>query len=180
MRSCLEHESEIVAMAKVKAGQTSLLQRREIEAQIAAPLVKAFMDEFGRERTLKTVERVIKMLAKRKGAEMAKVAGGNSLKHFAKTVLPVWCEGRALKIEVLEANDQRCSFNVTRCKYAEMYQQLGLEKFGLLFSCSRDFAFIGGFNPRLKLKRTHTIMEGDRVCDFRIVRGKQRGRRCGE
>jgi len=39
-------------MAKIGSGRMSLLQRREIEAQIAAPLVKAFMDEFGRERTL--------------------------------------------------------------------------------------------------------------------------------
>lgn len=149
----------------------SLLQRREIEAQIAAPLVRAFMGEFGRERTLRTVERVIKKLARRKGAEMAKRAGGNRLKRFVKAVLPVWCEGGALHVEVLEANSQRCSFNVTRCKYAEMYKRLGLEEFGCLFSCGRDFAFIGGFNPKLKLKRTQTIMEGDRFCDFRIARG---------
>jgi len=51
-----------------------------------------------------------------------------------------------------------------------MYQRLGLEEFGLLFSCSRDFAFIGGFNRNLKLKRSQTIMEGARYCDFRIVR----------
>lgn len=160
-------------MAKVKAGPMSLLERREIEAQIAAPLVKAFMDEFGRERTLKVVERVIQKLARRKGSELAKLAGGNSLKHFANVVLPVWREGSALDIEIMEANDQRCSFNVTRCKYAEMYQQLGLQKFGCLFSCCRDFAFISGFNPKLKLKRTQTIMEGDRFCDFRIVRGRK-------
>jgi hypothetical protein len=101
---------------------------------------------------------------------MAKLTGGNELKHFTKSVLPLWCEGGALDIKVLEANDQRCSFNVTRCKYAEMYRRLGLADFGFLFSCSRDFAFIGGFNRNLKLKRTQTIMEGDRVCDFRIVR----------
>jgi hypothetical protein len=51
-----------------------------------------------------------------------------------------------------------------------MYQRLGLADFGLLFSCSRDFAFIGGFNRNLKLKRTQTIMEGARFCDFRIFR----------
>jgi hypothetical protein len=161
---------EIITMAKTRTSQMSLLQRREIEAQIAVPLVKAFMAEFGRERTLKAVERVIKKLARRKGAEMAKVAGGNGLKHFVKAVLPVWCEGGALEVEVLEATDRRCSFNVTRCKYAEMYERLGLEEFGLLFSCSRDFAFIGGFNRNLKLKRTQTIMEGARFCDFRIFR----------
>ena len=166
------HLLKAITMKKIKTRQVSLLQRREIEAQIAAPLVRAFMDEFGRKRTLKTVERVIKQLARRKGAEMSKLAGGNGLKHFAKTVLPLWCEGGALDIEILETNDRCCSFNVTRCRYAEMYKRLGLEDFGRLFSCSRDFAFVGGFNRQLKLKRTQTIIEGDRFCDFRIVRRK--------
>ena len=105
-------------MKKVKVGSISLLQRHEIEVQIAAPLVRAFMKEFGRERTLKTVERVIKTLARRKGAELAKTAGGNSLKQFSKKVLPLWCEGGALDMEMLEVNDARCFFNITRCQYA--------------------------------------------------------------
>jgi fumarate reductase iron-sulfur subunit len=161
-------------MTKNGTRKVSLLQRREIEAQIAAPLVRAFMDEFGRERTLETVTRVIRTLARRKGAELAKLAGGNGLKEFAKKILPIWCEGGALAVEILEANDRRCSFNVTQCQYAEMYKRLGLEDLGCLFSCSRDFAFIGGFNRRLKLKRTQTIMEGDCCCDFRIVANKKR------
>jgi hypothetical protein len=33
-------------------------------------------------------------------------------------------------------------------------------------SCRRDFAFARGFNPRLRLQRTKTIMAGDGVCDF--------------
>ncbi|MBM3891770.1 MAG: hypothetical protein FJ388_21860, partial [Verrucomicrobia bacterium] len=58
--------------------------------------------------------------------------------------------------------------------FHEMYERLGPADFGRLFSCSRDFAFVGGFNRKLKLKRTQTIMEGDRFCDFQVVRAKQR------
>ncbi|MCP4727110.1 MAG: L-2-amino-thiazoline-4-carboxylic acid hydrolase, partial [bacterium] len=32
--------------------------------------------------------------------------------------------------------------------------------------CCRDFAFQDGFNPKIELVRTKTIMEGDDICDF--------------
>jgi hypothetical protein len=38
--AAVEHPLEIITMAKIGTGRMSLLQRREIEAQIAAPLVK--------------------------------------------------------------------------------------------------------------------------------------------
>ncbi|MBW2409434.1 MAG: L-2-amino-thiazoline-4-carboxylic acid hydrolase [Deltaproteobacteria bacterium] len=37
---------------------------------------------------------------------------------------------------------------------------------GTILSCSRDFALIKGFNPKINLKRTQTIMEGASYCDF--------------
>jgi fumarate reductase iron-sulfur subunit len=83
-------------------------------------------------------------------------------------VLPLWSEGGALEIEVSEANTTKCSMNVTRCRYAEMYKRLGLGDYGHLLSCSRDFAFVEGFNPNIKLTRTQTIMEGADFCDFRF------------
>src|SRR5208283_2613381 len=44
-----------------------LIIRREIEALTAAPLIKAFTEEFGREKTLSVAENVVKSLARRMG-----------------------------------------------------------------------------------------------------------------
>jgi hypothetical protein len=38
---------------------------------------------------------------------------------------------------------------------------------GTIFSCTRDFALVEGFNPNISLKRTQTIMQGADFCDFR-------------
>ena len=54
--------------------------------------------------------------------------------------------------------------------YAEMYRRLGLADLGATLSCQRDRAFIEGFNPRLRLERTQTLMEGGACCDFRYRR----------
>ena len=73
-----------------------------------------------------------------------------------------------LEIEMLEKTPQRLSFNVVRCRYAEMYRSLGLADLGASLSCQRDFALSEGFNPEIQLTRTQTLMEGAAYCDFRF------------
>lgn len=148
-------------------GSVPIILRREIEALIAAPLIKAFIEEFDRERTLEVTRRVIASLASESGKLLAVVAGGNTLEHLDKSI-PLFSQGGALELEVLDRGDTKLSFNVTRCRYAEMYKEHGLEEFGYLLSCGRDFAMIEGFNPKIKLRRTQTIMQGAEHCDFRF------------
>jgi hypothetical protein len=69
----------------------------------------------------------------------------------------------------LEQTGNRFAFNVTRCRYAEMYRALGIPELGALLSCNRDAALIAGFNPDIKLIRSQTIMEGAPFCDFRYT-----------
>jgi hypothetical protein len=145
-----------------------LLQRREIEARIVGPILRAVRDELGEDRTLALLRRVITDLARQAGAEMARAVGEASLTAFAGC-LDRWKEGGALEIEVLEQSPERLSFNVTRCRYAEMYRALGLADLGSSLSCVRDFALIEGFNPTIALARTQTIMEGAPFCDFRFA-----------
>jgi hypothetical protein len=44
---------------------------------------------------------------------------------------------------------------------------LGLGDIGHLLSCRRDGTFCEGYDPKLKLTRTQTIMRGASHCDFR-------------
>jgi hypothetical protein len=68
----------------------------------------------------------------------------------------------------LERTEERFSFNVTRCRYAEMYRAPGVPELGALLSCNRDYSLIEGFNPDVTLTRTQTIMQGASCCDFRF------------
>ena len=145
----------------------TLLQQRELEAQIAGPLIRAMAAEFGQERVLPVVRQVITELARTAGAGIAQRLGETSLEAFAQQ-LDRWKEHGALQIDLLEQNEERLSFNVTRCRYAEMYRALGLGDLGFSLSCQRDFALIDGFNPEITLRRTQTIMEGAPYCDFRF------------
>jgi hypothetical protein len=145
----------------------SLLHQREIEARIIGPLIRAVAAELGEERTLRLLREVIADLARQGGAELARHLGETSLEAFAQS-LDRWREGGALEIDLIEQSAERLSFNVTRCRYAELYRALGLADLGSSLSCQRDFALVQGFNPAIGLTRTQTLMEGAPCCDFRF------------
>jgi hypothetical protein len=78
---------------------------------------------------------------------------------------------QALEIEVKEQGPETFTFNVVRCRYAETYKAMGLGEIGHLLSCNRDGAFCEGYDPKLKLERTQTIMQGASHCDFKYTYG---------
>ncbi len=145
----------------------TLLQRREIEAKIVGPLILGFIEAMGRDAALAVVRSTVSKLAREGGADLATRLGDASLNGFAQT-LELWREGGALEIDLLEQGPEVLSFNVTRCRYAELYQALGLADLGGSLSCLRDFALVEGFNKSIELERTQTLMEGAPFCDFRF------------
>ena len=148
-----------------RLNEIGVLTRREIEARIVGPLLDALGREFGRERVIEIARDTIVRIAHEQGDQLAEAVGGRTLDHFAGS-LGAWTKGNALEVQVLEQSDETFSFNVTRCRYAEMYRSLGVPELGAVLSCNRDFALIEGFNPEVALTRTQTIMEGAPFCDF--------------
>ena len=155
----------------MNTGQLSLLERREIEALMAVPMIKAYAKALGFEKAIDMARRVIQDLARKAGQELAESLGSNAIADLARVVHEIWAHDGALEITILEQTENTFVFNVTRCRYVEAYDRLGVKDFGLYLSCSRDGAFGEGFNPRLKLTRTQTIMEGAPHCDFHFKMG---------
>ena len=94
-------------------NQIEILTRREIEARIAVPIIKAFIKEIGRNAALKVVEQVINSLAHESGLKLAEQMGGTSIADFARG-LDAWGAGGAYELEVLELSDVRYCFDIKR------------------------------------------------------------------
>jgi hypothetical protein len=58
-----------------------------------------------------------------------------------------WAGGGGMAVDFLGQAKDRLEFDVTRCKYAEFYKDLGLAELGYLIHCNRDHAMVVGFNP---------------------------------
>ena len=149
-----------------------LLQQREIEAKVIGPLFRVFAAEVGEERARAILAGVVRDLARLGGCAAAAALGGNGLEELAQAV-DGWCAGDALELDILRRDDTALEFNVTRCRFAEMYRRLGLDDLGTLLSCNRDAAMIEGFNPALEFRRTQTLMQGASHCDFRYRRAAE-------
>jgi len=142
------------------------LERRRIEAGVLIPMLEAFQRAFGKERANEVAREVIRQLAREDGSRWAGQFGRDL--EALQQVAQLWSAGGALEIQPLAAGKERLEFNVTRCRYAELYQQLGLPELGALIHCSRDFAMAEGFAGDIELKRTQTLMQGASHCDFRF------------
>jgi hypothetical protein len=147
----------------------SMLEKRRIEAEILKEVYDTLKESHGEEVAKKTIAESVRRSAIEQARQFAKAApGGPSLKAF-QDVMPLWTKGGALEIEVKEQTDTTFRFNVVRCRYAETYKAMGLGEIGHLLSCNRDGAFCEGYDPKLKLERTQTIMQGASHCDFKYT-----------
>ncbi len=153
-----------------RLNAVGVLRRREIEARALAPVIEALGRKFGRDRVVEIVRDAIAGIARSQGQAMAAARDDVSLVGFAGTLEP-WTRDGAMEMTVHEATADRLSFDVTRCRYAEMYRALGIADLGEALSCSRDGALVEGFAPGVTLTRTGTIMQGAPCCEFRYARG---------
>ena len=142
-----------------------VLARRETEARLMAPLIDALSKAFGREEVLAVIRDTVIKIAHDQGAALAKEYSTSS-DAFLET-LSFWRQDGALEIDILSHTEEQLDFNVTRCRYAEMYKALGMEEYGAVLSCNRDLALIEGFDEGVKLDREQTIMGGASCCTFR-------------
>ena len=148
-------------------GELGILARRKIEAAIIAPIYDEMRQTIGEEKARDILRRAIRRAAIEAGAEMASHADGEADLESFKAIQHLWTKDDALTIEVIDDKPGVFDFNVKRCRYAETYRAMGLGDIGDILSCNRDGAFCEGYDPRIKLTRTQTIMGGASHCDFR-------------
>jgi hypothetical protein len=174
-KRCIYFDAEVLKFlseesrmsSDVELNEIGVLKRREIEARLLAPIVDALGDKFGRQEVLEVVRNVVTGIARRQGQELATRLGSNDLQAYGTSIEP-WTRNDALQLRILDQNESVLNFDVTKCRYAELYRSLGIEELGGILSCGRDATFIEGFNSGIALERKHTILQGSAACDFRF------------
>jgi hypothetical protein len=153
--------------ASAADGEIGILARRTIEAGVIAPIYAEMCAQLGEAKAQSILDRAIRDAAIGAARSFAdRTPGGTSLRSF-QDLQHLWTKDDALTIEVLKATDTEFHYNVRRCRYAETYREMGLGPVGHLLSCNRDAAFCVGYDSRIKLERTQTLMQGASHCDFR-------------
>lgn len=146
-----------------------LLERRRLEAAVLIPVIRAMQAEFGEEKVNHVVGDAIQKLARAQGEKTRQHATIESIAQLAVQMVdgPGPLSEGSLTVDVVQRDDSRFGFNVTRCQFMEMYEEMGARDLGFLLSCGRDFAMFEGLAPDVTFERTQTRMQGAEFCDFR-------------
>jgi hypothetical protein len=147
-----------------------VIQQAKIQAQVLVPLVKALQAELGEERANALVRGALGDIYRRFGEEFWRTQSENNLGKVMASGFATFARDDALDFRVIEQSQDAFEFDVTGCRYAEFYKELGEPDLGFLLVCSADFPMAEGFGPDIKFTRTQTIMQGASHCDFRYRR----------
>jgi len=150
------------------------IEQAKIQAQVLVPLVKALRDELGEERAHAILRKALGDFYRKLGQEWWRTLGPGNLGEKMDTTMKMFSSGDALDYEVIKQTPDAYEFNVTGCRYAKFYKELGASELGFLFLCSQDFPLTEGFSPNIQLVRTQTIMQGADHCDFRFMLKKEK------
>src|SRR5437868_10427390 len=149
------------------------LQRRKIEGRVLIRFIEALRDKLGEAVAHEIVDETIRKLAAEDGARWA-ASYGPTTASMRQVAEEVWAGGGGMDVQIIAQSKDHLDFNVTRCRYAEFYQELGLSDLGFRVHCKRDHAMLVGFNSELELSRSQTIMERDAL-RFQISQARLTG-----
>jgi hypothetical protein len=80
--------------------------------------------------------------------------------HFWKNVL---------SLSIVEDSPKAFEIKVTECLWAKTFRGMNAADIGFATICFPDYASASGFNPKLKMIRTKTLMQGHDCCNHRYV-----------
>ena len=75
----------------------------------------------------------------------------------------------ALDFEVVERTAEAFEYRVKKCLWAQAFRDSNAGDIGYAMVCYPDYAVARSLNPKLKLIRTKTLMQGDDGCSLRYV-----------
>jgi L-2-amino-thiazoline-4-carboxylic acid hydrolase len=125
-----------------------LIKQVKIQAQVLVPLVKTLQAELGEERANAIVRKALGDLYPKYGEKWWRTQGARNLGEKMASAFDMFAAGDALDYEVVKQTPDAFEVNVTGCRYARFYQEIGAPELGFLLTCSADFPIVGRNNQR--------------------------------
>lgn len=148
--------------------EISLLDQAKIQAQVLVPVLKALREELGCERADAIVSNALRDWSREMFLRIgAGIPGTPREKWEAMNAASAPRIGSDIDLEMLRQVPETLTFNVTGCRYADFFGQLGEPELGAVLLCEADYHMAEVGSPTVSLARTQTIMKGAAYCDFR-------------
>ena len=155
-------------MDVVTNPEISLLDQAKIQAQVLLPVLKALREELGTARANEIVGRALRAWAREMFLKVGAMLPGSPKEKWATlNAASMPRIGTDVDFQVLKQDTAAFEFNITGCRYADFFRQLGEPELGAILLCEADLHMVEVGSPDVELTRTQTIMKGASYCDFR-------------
>jgi len=148
--------------------KVSLLDKTRMQAQVLVPVLRALRAELGKDKADAIVTQALRDWSKQLFAAIGEGIEGSPRRKWA-AIQSVWGEvsGREVEVEVLRQDKEALDIDVTRCRFAEFFRELGEPELGALLVCAADFDIVAAGAGEVSLERAQTLMQGAPSCTFR-------------
>ncbi|MBM3748197.1 MAG: hypothetical protein FJW34_20635 [Acidobacteria bacterium] len=136
------------------------------------PLLKNLAEELGKDKFDALLKKASSQAGVQAAKEQTKKLGKNDLAAFMapmKTNDPFY--RHVLTFEFVEDTAKAAEIKVTECLWAKTFREANAADIGYAAVCHGDFAYAPAFNPKMKMIRTKTLMQGHDCCNHRYVMG---------
>lgn len=146
---------------------TPYMQWVQSQIDVLVPLLRHLRTELGEEKANALVYPALREYMKKWVSEFASNESDNPIENFFKTskLLEETFEGD-VDYDILKNDDESFDLNVTRCRYAQLFRQLGEPELGAILVCEVDDHIANLSAPAVKLTRDDTMMKGGTHCPF--------------
>lgn len=135
-----------------------------------AGVLKAMAAQIGEEKLIAMVKEASSQVATAQGKVRGDRAPNRTLATFLgdmRTPDHFW--KNVLTYEFVEWTEKAAEVRVSECLWAKTFRQWNAGELGYALICHPDFAAAVAFNPKMKMIRTKTLMQGHDHCNHRWV-----------
>ena len=132
-------------------------------------LAKALKEEMGKDKAIEFIKKSTTKRLLKLGQDHAKRSPDNSFHTYMDTFRNIERYKNTLTMEVVEDTEKAFELKVTECIWASTFLKTDAGDIGYAYVCYGDYAWAEGFNPKIKLIRDKTLMQGHDYCNHRYI-----------
>lgn len=152
-----------------KFMEVSYRQYSMMQSRFFIEFAKSLQAKLGKEETLKYIREFSDDLLTARGKAQAAQASDFSLQSYVDQFKNNPIYKKALTFDIIEDNDNVFEMKVTECLTYSTFKASDACDIGYACICHGDYAWAEAFNPKIKLVRDKTLMQGHDCCNHRYV-----------
>lgn len=132
-------------------------------------ILKELEEEMGKAEVIRFLKKFSTKINLQRGKAQAERATDLNLQSYVSQFKNSEIFKNLLTFDIIHDTDKAFEIKVTECLPAETYRSQNAADIGYAAICWGDYAWAQGFNPKIKLVRDKTLMQGDAFCNHRYI-----------